>query len=265
MLGWEAKMVLYDTGPAAATRESAPASAAPTYSGLLRLDRLLDLPHDLGGQRDGLFFVAVHQVTELWFAVVLAELELARDALLAAEVPPALYALGRVASVERVLVDQLDTLKTISPAGFRSLRGGLASASGFQSVQFREIEFLSGLKDRTYPRRAGLGAAEAGRLHRRLSEPTLWDAFEALLAARGEPDLVRLLRGEVPDDDVLRVAEALLDHDEGFALWRAKHVQMVERLIGQKPGTGGSPGAPYLRSRLPARFFPQLWELRSRL
>lgn len=258
-------MVLHDHCPAAAAREPAPALPAPSYSGMLRIDDLLGLQDDLGGERDALFFVVVHQVYELWFAVILAELERARAALFTDEVPQVLYALSRVSSVERVLVDQLDTLKTISPGSFRSLRGTLSSASGFQSVQFREIEFVSGLKDRDYPRRAGLTAAESSRLRRRLSEPTLWDGFEALLDARGEPDLTELMRVEEPDDDLVRVAEALLDHDEGFALWRSKHVQMVERLIGHKPGTGGSSGAGYLRTRLPARFFPQLWELRSRL
>lgn len=262
-------MVLHDRyQDVAAEPAGCPAahSTAPTtYSSLLRIDDLLSLQADLGGERDALFFVTVHQVYELWFGVVLAELERAREALFIADVPRVLYALGRVAAVERVLVEQLDTLKTISPGSFRSLRGSLANASGFQSVQFREIEFISGLKDRDYPRRAGLSAPEVRRLRRRLAEPTLWDGFEAMLDTRADADLTDLMRAAEPDDDLVRVAEALLDHDEGFALWRSKHVQMVERLIGHKSGTGGSSGAGYLRSRLPNRFFPQLWELRSRL
>lgn len=256
-------MVMHDSCPA--TDGGRGPTAPPDYGGLLRLEELLSLQDELGGERDALFFVVVHQAYELWFAVVLDELERARAALFAGEVGTALYALGRVGVIERVLVGQLDTLKTISPGSFRSLRRALGSASGFQSVQFREIEFVSGLKDREYARRAGLGGAEAARLRRRLAEPTLWDGFEALLALRGAPDLVRLMRVRAPDDDVVRVAEALLDHDEGFALWRSKHVQMVERLIGHKLGTGGSSGAGYLRSRLPARFFPRLWELRTEL
>ena len=167
-------------------------------------------------------------------------------------------------AIERVLVEQDDTLETISPGQFLEIRSKLHASSGFQSAQFREIEFLSGLKDPEYLRVAELLPIERERLERRLREPTVWDAFETLLERRGSPDLLALLRDDSPSD-VLALAESLLDHDEGFALWRARHVHMVERLIGRKPGTGGSAGVGYLETTLPKRFYPALWALRSEL
>jgi tryptophan 2,3-dioxygenase len=246
-------------------RRDGPTAATPTYGQLLQLDELLTMQAQLCEVHDELFFIVAHQVYELWFKVILFELESARDRIFADDVPRALYSLRRVRALERVLVEQVDTLETISPGSFLALRTALSASSGFQSAQFREIEFLSGLKDRSYLDRADLLPVERARLERRLREPTLWDAFCALLRRRGEPDLLQLLRRDVSDSDVLVLAEALLDHDEGFGLWRSRHVHMVERMIGHKPGTGGSSGVSYLRSTLAKRFFPRLWELRSAL
>ena len=164
----------------------------------------------------------------------------------------------------------------MSPQDFLEFRTNLAPASGFQSVQFREIEFISGLKDERYLARLTPTKDEAERLQRRLDEPTLWDAFCALLDSRGLPkpaddiearkqSLIAMARDRDTYGDEFFLSEALLDHDELFALWRHRHVLMVERQIGTKSGTGGSTGAPYLRTTLEKRFYPELWDLRSYL
>jgi tryptophan 2,3-dioxygenase len=234
------------------------------YGEILRLDELLTMQERALDIHDSLFFFTVHQVYELWFMVILHELEAARARMFAADAAGATYCLARVRAVERVMVEQVDTLETISPRNFADIRDRLQASSGLQSAQFREIEFISGLKDPGWMERAEVTPAERERLLRRLGEPTLWDAFLALVAARGAPDLLELMR-ERSDSSVLGLAEALLDHDEGFMLWRARHVLMVERIIGHKSGTGGTTGAGYLRSTLPKRFFPPLWDLRSEL
>jgi tryptophan 2,3-dioxygenase len=164
-------------------------------------------------------------------------------------------------------------LETMTPQDFLQFRQTLAPASGFQSVQFRELEFLSGAKDPSFVRRfRGITDDERARLQRRLDEPTLWDAFVQVLAARGlavgdDEEITASVRRAAHDrasyGDVWALAEALLQHDELAAAWRARHVVMVERMIGTKTGTGGSSGADYLRSRLDLRFFPLLWDLRS--
>jgi tryptophan 2,3-dioxygenase len=161
----------------------------------------------------------------------------------------------------------------MTPQDFLEFRAVLAPASGFQSVQFRELEFLSGAKDAAFLKRfRSLTDDERTRLERRLAEPSLWDSFLSLLAARGlatgSPDeimdsLVQVARNRSSHDDLWQLTEDLLTHDEIAGLWRARHVQMVERQIGTKSGTGGSTGAPYLRSRVPLRYYPMLWELRD--
>jgi tryptophan 2,3-dioxygenase len=161
----------------------------------------------------------------------------------------------------------------MTPQDFLQFRQTLAPASGFQSVQFRELEFLSGAKDPSFVQRfRALTDDERVRLQRRLDEPTLWDAFVGVLAARGLPagsddevtdSVRRVAHDRSTHSDVWALAEALLQHDELGAAWRARHVVMVERMIGTKTGTGGSTGSSYLRSRLDLRYFPLLWDLRS--
>jgi tryptophan 2,3-dioxygenase len=153
----------------------------------------------------------------------------------------------------------------MSPQDFLAFRSQLAPASGFQSVQFREIEFLSGVKDPAYLARIEATPDEMNRLRKRLEEPSLADAFRALVKRRGSPALREIYMDRERHVDLLDLCEALLDHDETFALWRARHVLMVERQIGGKPGTGGSSGADYLKSTLGKRFFPELWEVRTLL
>lgn len=239
--------------------------ASITYGGFLHLEELLSLQERPTGHHDEVLFFTAHQIYELWFKVLLHELEGARDAMLDGDVPRALYCLRRVRVIERVLSEQVDVLATISPGGFLRFRGGLSSSSGLQSAQFREIEFLSGLKDPAHLDRDDLTDIERKRLEVRLAEPSLKDAFERLCERYGTPDLGEILRQEVVGDELGRVAEALIEHDEGFSQWRYRHLCMVERIIGGRGGTGGSSGAAYLRSTLPKRFFEHLWSLRGSL
>jgi tryptophan 2,3-dioxygenase len=248
-----------------------------TYGGYLRLPELLALavPQSDPPAHDELLFITVHQVYELWFRQLLHELEAVRDAMLADETWRGRHLLRRAHTIQRQLISQVDILETMTPQDFLEFRAGLAPASGFQSVQFRELEFLSGLKDPAFLARfRSPTESERERLRRRLGEPSLWDAYLALLASRDLPvdtdsEVLASLRLIAADrashDDLWQLAEDLLTHDELAGLWRARHVAMVERQIGTKSGTGGSTGAPYLRKRVPIRYYPLLWELRDHL
>jgi tryptophan 2,3-dioxygenase len=247
-----------------------------SYGSYLRIDDVLAQQVLLSDPpaHDELLFVTVHQVYELWFKQLLHELTYARDAMLAGETYAPRHALLRCHAVERVLVEQVAVLETMTPQDFLAFRALLAPASGFQSVQFRELEFLSGRRDASLVARLHLSPEERARLDRRLAEPSLWDAFCALLATRdlavGTEDerrqsLLAVARDRAAYGDLWDVAEGLVSHDELVGQWRSRHVDMVERQIGVKSGTGGSTGAPYLRSRLGVRFFPELWELRTYL
>jgi tryptophan 2,3-dioxygenase len=239
---------------------------------LLDQQRLLSDPP----AHDELLFIVVHQVYELWFKQLLFELESIRDLIFAGEPNKARHLFQRVHAVERLLVEQVNVIETMSPQDFLEFRTHLAPASGFQSVQFREIEFVSGLKDSDYIGRLAMTDVEKVRLEKRLSEPSLWDAFCELLRRSGTPmpadddlarreSLLRIARDRDSYAEEFYLSEDLLTHDELFALWRHRHVLMVERQIGTKSGTGGSTGAPYLRSTLGKRFYPELWDLRSYL
>ncbi len=255
-----------------------------TYGSYLRLPQLLDAQHLESDPpaHDELLFITIHQVYELWFQQLLHEAQTARDALVATRAESggrdlwfARHLLSRMHVIERVLVHQVDVLETMTPQDFLEFRQRLAPASGFQSVQFRELEFLSGAQDPSYVERfRGLTDDERARLEARLAEPTLWDAFCQVLVDQGlaaaDDDEIRSSLHTAAHDrssypEVWALAEALLQHDELAAAWRARHVVMVERMIGSKTGTGGSTGAAYLASRLPLRYYPLLWELRSLL
>jgi tryptophan 2,3-dioxygenase len=271
--------------PGAPTRRTKPAAGRSfgeeggllTYGGYLRLGELLELqvPQADPAVHDELLFITVHQVYELWFRQVLHELEAAREAMAAEASWRARQLLRRAHAIERLLIAQVDILETMTPQDFLQFREGLAPASGFQSVQYRELEFLSGVKDRAFLARfRSITDSERQRLRRRLAEPSLWDAYLTLLGSRGllvgsDDEVLQSLRVIANDratyDDLWQLAEDLLTHDELAGLWRARHVQMVERQIGTKSGTGGSTGAPYLRKRVPLRYYPLLWELRDHL
>ncbi len=247
-----------------------------SYGSYLHLPQLLDqqvLQSDPAAH-DELLFIVVHQVCELWFKQCLHELGFARDRMLAGHTYAARKALQRVHSIEQILIDQVVVLETMTPQDFLTFRELLAPASGFQSVQFRELEFLSGARDPAYVDRLRQASPdERERMQARLDEPSLWDAFLSLLRqsgfAVGSADERRESLLTVARDrrhaELWEMSEALLTHDALASQWRSRHVDMVERQIGTKPGTGGSSGGQYLRSRLAMRYFPELWELRSYL
>ena len=248
---------------------------ALTYGEYLQVPELLSLQRLLSDPpvHDELLFIVVHQAYELWFKQLLFELETVRDRLFAGDSERARHYLTRVHAIERVLIEHIEVLETMTPQDFLAFRDHLAPASGFQSAQFRELEFLSGLKDERLLADLAASPDERARLERRLGEPTLWDGFCALLESHGLPmpaddeerrsaSLVAMAREQ---RESFAVSEALLDHDENVARWRSVHVLMVEREIGAKRGTGGSSGVGYLRSTLDKRFFPELWGLRSEL
>jgi len=253
-----------------------------SYGSYLHIDVLLQQqqPASDPPAHDELLFITIHQVYELWFKLVLHELETVRDLLLVAgdaadTTWTPRHLLRRVVAIEQVLIAQLPVLETMTPQDFLDFRSLLAPASGFQSVQFREIEFLSGAKDPAFMSRLRAATdTERARLQRRLDEPTLWDGFLALLRARGldttdevalRESLLTVARDRGSLGDVWDVAEGLVSHDELSAQWRALHATVVERQIGYKSGTGGSAGTSYLRSRRDLRFYPLLWELRTAL
>lgn len=248
-----------------------------SYSSYLHIPGLLAQQEPLAEPpaHDELLFIVIHQVYELWFKLLLHELTAARAAMAGGRLWTARHLLDRVAAVERVLVDQIPVIETMTPQDFLVFRAGLAPASGFQSVQFREIEFVSGAKDPAFLERLRMPApGELERLRARLREPTLWDGFLTALAAAGlatataperSASLLAVARDRDAYGQLWDLAEGLLVHDELWAEWRYRHVEMVERQIGARPGTGGSTGAAYLRGRLGLRFFPELWELRSAL
>ncbi len=255
----------------------------PTAEGLLTYGEYLAVPELISLQRlrsdppvhDELLFIVVHQAYELWFKQLIFELESVRNRMFEGDTVRARHYLTRIHAIERILIDQIQVLETMSPQDFLAFRSILSPASGFQSAQFREVEFLSGLKQRGYLNDLATSPDEKARLALRLDEPTVWDGFVALLErqgldmpeegeARRLESLLRMAR-ESEFAALFGVAEGLLDHDEAFAQWRFHHVLMVEREIGAKPGTGGSAGVEYLRSTLDKRFFPELWGLRSHL
>jgi tryptophan 2,3-dioxygenase len=250
-----------EEAPAGAEAPAATASGGTDYATYLLIDDLLRLQRPITpGAHDELLFIVVHQAYELWFKLILHELATARDELAAGRPHAAAPRLRRVVAVWRLLRDQLDVLETMSPEGFLEFRDPLAPASGFQSRQFREIEWLSGARD-TWPG----GDPPAG--------PSLYEAFAAGLGLPEDRDARLAAIADIYRDhanDPLRaawhdVAELLLDHDEGVGRWRHHHALMAAREIGTRPGTGGSPGVAYLRSTVDRRFFPELWDVRLAL
>jgi len=259
---------------------------AVTYAGYLKLEELLSLQRPLseGPEHDEILFIVVHQVYELWFKELLHELDYLKQLLERRDTSRALHTLKRVLTILKVVVAQIDVLETMTPLEFLSFRERLESGSGFQSYQFRELEYLLGAKDPGALSRYAAGSEPRRHLERRLQEPSLWDAFLGFLSASGHPvpkdDLSRDVRSPIASSpelhpvliDVYRrdpairsLCERLVDLDEGFQEWRYRHVKMVQRTIGTKRGTGGSEGAAYLLTTLNNPFFPDLWAIRTEL
>lgn len=256
---------------------------ALTYGDYLKIQELIALQHLMSApaQHDETLFIIIHQVYELWFKQILHELDTIIDRLNSDEPLSAHRLLRRCIEIQRVLVSQIAVLETMTPMDFLSFRDHLLPASGFQSSQFREIEYVSGLKDRAYLKNYKEGSVERARLQARLEQPSVGDAFYDMLRRRGfdlPPDrkesraherrireLTRIYVESSQHYDLFLLAESLIEFDETFSLWRMRHIKMVERMIGSKIGTGGSEGAAYLKTTLERRFFPDLWELRSYL
>ncbi|WP_290648477.1 tryptophan 2,3-dioxygenase family protein [Aquisalimonas sp.] len=254
-----------------------------TYIRYLRLDELLELQQPLSREHDEMLFIIIHQVYELWFKQLLHEVAYLRDRLWVGHTPGSLATLQRVRTILKTLVAQVDVLETMTPVAFNAFRTRLEAASGFQSAQFRELEFVLGAKRRDILQAYPPGSAQRLRLERALAQPTLWDAFLRYLDAHERPVPVELLERDVsapPQPSpalqetlaalyheqaaAAHVCERLLDLDEGLQEWRYRHVKMVERTIGSKSGTGGSSGADYLRETLFKPLFPDLWAIRDR-
>ena len=260
-----------------------------SYNKYLRVPELIGLQECLSdpAHHDELLFITVHQAYELWFKQVLHEIDAALPAMQADRAPVAARALSRVVEIEKLLVTQIHILETMTPINFLGFRDQLNPASGFQSMQFREIEFSSGLKDDSILRAFDGDEFASGRLRARMDAPALGEEFFALLARRGldaPPDDPQQAEGErralygrrvravlevvthfEERFEEYQLSEALVAHDEFFSLWRYHHVKMVERMLGTKKGTGGSEGVGYLKTTLDKKFFPELWEARTHL
>jgi tryptophan 2,3-dioxygenase len=259
---------------------------ALTYSDYLKIDQLLSLqrPKSAGPEHDEMLFIIIHQVYELWFKEVLHEVDQLDRLFRDGDSPRAGHTLKRILTIMKTLVGQVDVLETLTPQEFLTFRSNLESASGFQSHQFRALEFVLGKKDPGVLQRFPEGSAARELLAQRLASPSLWDGFLVFLAGAGVPvpedelgrDVTRAvepspqLQGVLIDvyrnrPVVAGICEQMLDLDEGLQEWRYRHVKMVERTIGAKGGTGGSSGVGYLASTLFKPLFPDLWAIRSEL
>lgn len=259
-----------------------------SYNSYLRVPELLDLQHFESDPpaHDELLFIIIHQSYELWFKLVLYELDAIAERLDLDDVYEAQRLLGRVNKIERILVEKIHILETMTPRDFLMFRKALNPASGFQSIQFREVEFASGIKRHGVMRGIELTDEQRERLEDRLEGPSLRTKFYETLQRRHFDVVVPDDRGdELSEEDqkrtfeaLLRIyehpenhyhlyslAEALIEHDQNLLQWRFHHVRVVERLIGTKRGTGGSPGVRYLQSTLTRRAFPLLWAVRGML
>src|SRR6266851_8063454 len=262
-----------------------------TYGGYLKVRDLISLQNLLSDppQHDEMLFIIIHQVYELWFKELSHELDTIIERLNADQALAAHRLVRRCIEIERVLVDQIAVLETMMPVDFLAFRDQLMPASGFQSFQFRELECVSGLKDARFLKNYDPGSEEHAGLEARLSQPSVADAFYAMLRRLGfnlpEVDtpagegsckrsaqeaaqqvrireLKRIYQESEKHYALFLLTESLIDYDETFSMWRLRHIKMVERMIGTKTGTGGSEGAAYLKKTVDRTFFPELWELR---
>ena len=265
-------------------------SNAPlSYNKYLRVPDLIALQDCLSdpAHHDELLFITVHQAYELWFKQILHEIDAVITQANENRLTAAARSLRRVVEIEKLLINQIHILETMTPISFLGFRDELNPASGFQSMQFREIEFASGLKQASILNEFRDDEFSRVRLQKRLAAPDLADAFFAALRGRGldapakedasdetenkrrygkrTQAVLEVLTHFEQRPEEFQLAEALLEHDEYFSLWRSHHIKMVERMVGSKRGTGGSDGVGYLRTTLDKKFFPELWEARTYL
>jgi tryptophan 2,3-dioxygenase len=259
-----------------------------SYNKYLRVPDLINLQNCLSdpAHHDELLFITVHQAYELWFKQILHELDAAIALLNQDRLAAATRAIKRAVDIEKLLVNQIHILESMTPISFLAFRDELNPASGFQSMQFREIEFSSGLKDPRILEEFANDSFASERLKARAAKPSLADAFFSALEKRGfnaprnvndDADKQRSDYGKRTEAileilthfedryEEFQLSEALLEHDEYFSLWRSHHIKMVERMVGAKRGTGGSEGIGYLKTTLDKKFFPELWEARTYL
>ncbi|MFJ6694604.1 tryptophan 2,3-dioxygenase family protein [Streptomyces sp. NPDC091272] len=222
-------------------------TAAPSYGQVLRLDELLQAARVRDDDVDLVLFLATHQSCEIYFAVILRHLEATRAALDAGDGRLAAARIKPLPVVVSTLVRQFDALATLSLDAFNTIRTDLGDASGFQSVQFREIEYFCGVRDTRFMNTAGFSPADRARLQRRLDERSLQEAYRDFAAGCGDRETTDAVRA------------ALLDFDEAFALWRARHAVLAERFLGGATGTAGSEGASYLWNAARRRLVPDVW------
>lgn len=264
-----------------------PTASMLTYGSYLKVNQLLELqvPQSSPVQHDETLFIIIHQVYELWFKQILHEVKLAETAL--DNDQPMLFnrILKRITTIQSVLTHQVDVLETMTPVDFNSFRQKLNPASGFQSGQFRELEFRLGAKEQAYLKFHKNDPRTTATLQAAIKAPTIYDRFIKLLARRGfkfsaatlDRDvtqayqsnrevleaILKIYRESDKYYDLYSTLEALIDLDEGVLLWRQRHVAMVERMIGNRKGTGGSSGVKYLSETLTKRFFPEIWDARN--
>lgn len=240
--------------------------AEVSYPDYLALEELLGLqrPRTSPEHPDELLFIVVHQASELWFKVIIQQLRALIAELITGDAERALWHLQRINTLMRIVAEQLSSLDTLPPQRFQQFRDFLGASSGQQSVQFRVIGALSGLRDEAFVNALRVGGAIPEPVRDALEAPRLEDLFVALVTHRGKT-LEELYTGPGPDP-LFFLAEALLEYDQAFQRWRFLHVQLVERVIGlMTGGTGGTMGARYLGQGVSQRFFPALWEVRAKL
>ena len=264
-------------------------STQMSYGDYLRLDLLLaaQQPQSNPPQHDELLFIVQHQTSELWLKLMVHELRSARDLLRTDELAPALKRLARVKHIQHVLTDQWSVLATMTPSEYALIRPFLATSSGFQSAQYREVEFLLGNKNADMVRVFSHEPSAQDELERLLHEPSLYDEYLAYLGRRGYAVPAELLTRDwslpyrlnaelvdtfasvyaAPEEHwgVYETCEELVDLEDNFQEWRFRHLQVVQRTIGHKLGTGGSSGVDFLRRALDLTFFPELYEVRTRI
>jgi len=250
--------------------------AGMTYADYLKLDQLLSAQQPRSDLHDEMLFIVIHQTKELWMKELLHELRLAIELVEKDRFAEAYKAMARIGRIQAVMTLSWDVLSTLTPVDYLKFRDVLGTSSGFQSVQFREIEFRLGLKEPNFVNHYDEGSPQRASLERALNEPSLREASHKALERAGfdlgDGSVEAVARAwlEVYRDadrwfDLYELAEKLVDIDDALAAWRHKHVLTVERIIGNKQGTGGSAGAPYLRATLEKRVFPELWSLRTDL